>query len=58
MAGRRFEVADVVEVLQHWQAGLSAASGAQPRHGPGPSAGHHRRGEGGGIVAGGAVAHA
>jgi hypothetical protein len=23
MAGRRFEVADVVEVLQHWQAGGS-----------------------------------
>ena len=23
MAGRRFEVADVVEVLQHWQAGQS-----------------------------------
>lgn len=23
MAGRRFEVADVVEVLQHWQAGMS-----------------------------------
>jgi hypothetical protein len=23
MAGRRFEVADVVEVLQHWQAGRS-----------------------------------
>ena len=52
MAGRRFDVADVVEVLQHWQAGHSLRHAvAKPGHGPGPIAPDRGAAEADGIVA-------